>query len=132
MNFCCGKDMLLTIAQLHLGHTVMTNVPVLFCLACEQITIHPDVELEFELLKDFARGDRAGEVDLKPYVKKQELYDLRNHVEFLRMNEVVKHHIDHALELYSLAQSAEDPEWKEDILKRLVALNNKNKSKIES
>jgi hypothetical protein len=127
MKFCCGKDMLLTIAQLNLEHTVMTNVPVLFCLACEQMAIHPDVELEFELLKDFARGDRAGEVDLKPYVKKQELYDPKNHVEFLRMDEVVRNHIDHALELYSLAQSAEDPEWKEDILKRLVALNNKNK-----
>ncbi|RXT07840.1 hypothetical protein [Ammoniphilus sp. CFH 90114] len=135
MNFCCGADMLLTIAHLNLEETTMRNVPILFCLACENMNIHPDVELEFELLKEYACGDRAGEVDLQPYVNRlarERLYDPKNHVEYLRMEHVVKEQIDRALEMYSVAQSTEDPEWKEELVQRLVALNEKGKKKVQS
>lgn len=135
MSFCCGKDMLLTIAHLQMDNTTITNVPILFCLACEQLIVHPDVELEYELLKEYAQGDRAGEVDLQPYVNKKAreiLYDPKNHVEYLQMEHVLKNHIDHALELYSIAQSVDDSAWKEELLERLTNLNKKSKTKTRS
>ncbi|MEW9668947.1 hypothetical protein [Ammoniphilus sp. 3BR4] len=134
MSFCCGSDMLLTIAHLNLEETAMLNVPVLFCLACERMAIHPDVEFEFQMLKEYARGDRAGEVDLQPYVNpkaRETLYNPANHAEYLRMEHVVKEQIDRALELYSMAQSTGDLVWKEELVERLAALNQKSSRKAK-
>lgn len=134
MSFCCGSDMLLTIAHLNLEETAMLNVPVLFCLACERIIVHPDVEFEFEMLKEYALGDRAAEVDLHPHVHpktREALYNPANHAEYLRMDHVVKEQIDRALEMYSLAQSTNDPVWKEELVKRLASLHQKSTQKAK-
>lgn len=128
MSFCCGSDMLLTIASTRYESITITNVPVLFCVICEKLTIHPDVELEYELLKDFAISDRAKEVDLEPYIhpsKKEVLYHPAHHVESLRMDKVLQSRIDQALDLFSVACQLDDHGWKEEISQRLHILNRK-------
>lgn len=128
MSFCCGTDMLLTIAQLKQKTVTITNVPVLFCLICEKIIVHPDVEVEFELLKDYAAGDGAREVDLLPYVHpktREVLYNPQNHADRLNMDHVLKEQLDRALDLYAIAQATNDPLWKEEILQRLQTLHMK-------
>ncbi|MBP1934492.1 hypothetical protein [Ammoniphilus resinae] len=128
MSFCCGTDMLLTIADIRYHSTTITNVPMLFCLACDQLIVHPDIELEFELLKDYAISDRTREVDLAPHIsqnKQEYLYDPRNQAEHLRLGDTLKEHIDRALDLYSMAQTVDDPAWKEEVLDRLNTLQKK-------
>lgn len=132
MSFCCGADMLLTVAHLRQESVSVANVPVLFCLTCENIIVHPDVELEYQMLVDYAIGDRAQEVDLFPYVnpkKRDFLYDPKNHIEYFRLNDVVKEQIDRALDLYAMAISAKDSSWQEEIAQRLKALHSKNAMK---
>jgi len=128
MNFCCGSDMLLTIAHIRYHTTTITNVPMLFCLACDQTIVHPEIELEFELLKDYAIGDRTREVDLAPHISKSKqefLYDPKNHAEYHRLDDTLKQHIDRALDLFSMAQAMDDPTWKDEVIGRLHTLQKK-------
>lgn len=128
MSFCCGSDMLLTIASTRHESTTILNVPVLFCVICEKLIIHPEIEFEYEMLKDFAVGDRAAEVDLEPYVhadKKELLYHPAQHVESLRMDRVLQDRIDHALDLFSVACQLDDHSWKEEMTQRLHILKQK-------
>jgi hypothetical protein len=128
MSFCCGTDMLLTIAAIRQDGTTVTNVPIVFCLICEQINVHPDVEFAFDMLLEYAVKDRAREVDLMkavPPAIRKTLYNPENHLEYRKIDYVLQQQIDHALDLFSMAQRLEDPQWKEEILQRLTVLHQK-------
>jgi hypothetical protein len=132
MSFCCGSDMLLTVANLRNSDATILNVPVLFCLACDKVMIHPNVEFEYEMLKEYAQADRAREVDLQPYIVKHKqdfLYDPKNHAEYYQLDAILKEHLDRTLDLYSMAQSIDDTSWKEDIRDRLSILQEKSQRK---
>lgn len=128
MSFCCGSEMLLTMASTRSDFTTILNVPVLFCVICEKLMIHPEIEFEYEVLKDFAMGDRAKEVDLEPYIhpkKKELLYHPAHHVESLRMDKILQDRIDQALDLLSVAHQLDDHSWKKEMEQRLYILNQK-------
>jgi hypothetical protein len=128
MSFCCGADMLLTIATIRQEGVAITNVPIVFCPVCEQLRVHPSIEFEFEMLKEFACKDRAQEVDLQAVVHpslQQKLYDPQYHLGYGNLEQVIKEQIDCALDLYTMAHSLGNSEWQEEIVHRLKVLQNK-------
>lgn len=128
MSFCCGASMVGTKGTLrHIG-THIHNVPLLVCPVCGRVEVHYMVESEYEILAEYAHGDRAPEVDFQDYVEDKAdagLYENCVSVEFDEPADVVRTQIDMALDLLSVAKRLGDEEWEQQLKKRLTALNDR-------
>ncbi|WP_424767194.1 hypothetical protein [Paenibacillus sp. sgz302251] len=127
MSFCCGASMIGTKGTLKHFRTHIHNVPILFCPVCHRVDIHYLIENEYEILAEYAHGDRAAEVDFQDYVEyesKELLENCVNHENEDPM-EVVHSQIDMALDLLCFAKQIEDTEWQRVLKKRLGMLNSR-------
>jgi len=133
MSFCCGASMIGTRGTMKHFRTFIHNVPILFCPVCHRVEIHHLVEQEYELLAEYAHGDGASEVDFRDYVdqdREELLANCVNHEDEDPM-EIVLNQIDMALDLLAVAKQLGDPEWEEQLKRRLTALNNRRNKLLQ-
>ncbi len=132
MSYCCGASMIGTKGTLKHIRTHIHNVPILFCPVCYRIEIHHLVQMEYEILAEYAHGDGATEVDFTDYVERRsgpELFENCVNHEQEDPHEVVRSQIDMALDLLLVAQSMRDVEWEMELKRRLVSLS-RRKAKL--
>ncbi|MFK7691159.1 hypothetical protein [Paenibacillus sp. HJGM_3] len=126
MSFCCGASMIGTKGTLKHLTTHIHNVPLLFCPVCHRVDVHYLVEMEYEILAEYAVGDGAAEVDFDEYVEDRHgeaLYE--NCVSSEREDplDMVRNQIDSSLDLLMAAKALEDEEWIDQLKKRLSILS---------
>lgn len=124
-SFCCGATMTGSVGAIRTETVFMDQVPILYCPVCKAVTVHPYVQEEFELLKDFAEGDHASHVTFTDFID----------VDWDRLKEytlfwddgnsltLYKAQIDHALDLLASAKRARDASWERDLKVRLTHLS---------
>jgi hypothetical protein len=130
MGFCCGASMVGTLGTLKHRQTYIHQVPVLFCPICQSIEVHPKVKDDYEILVDYAHSDQASEIFFDDYVDVKDLkelfadcIDMEDH----SVIKVIRSQIDHALDLYSVAKTLQDEDWKKDLIHRLHVLTERLK-----
>lgn len=126
MSFCCGASMIGTKGTLKHMQTHIHNVPLLFCPVCHQVDVHYLVEMEYEILAEYAVGDGASEVDFDEYVEDRygdALYENCVSSELEDPLELVRNQIDNSLDLLMAAKVLQDEEWVEVLKKRLSILS---------
>lgn len=136
MSFCCGAGMLGSFGRVRHHKTLVHNVPILFCPVCDRIDVHPAIKGEFEILVEYAQGDRAQEVDFSEFVNVDKLPDLFENCTVTddgNYPDVLRQQIDIALDLLTVAKGLADQEWHDALKMRLKnlsqRLNNYNKRK---
>lgn len=126
MGFCCGASMVGAIGTMRHHQTYITNVPLLYCPVCHQVTVHPKVEEEFDLLAEFAHSDGAVSVDFREYVdaeNREDLFENCSSVDHGDLVEVLRAQIDIALDLLSVAKQLGDKAWEQELINRLAVLS---------
>ena len=126
MSFCCGASMIGTKGTLKHLRTQIHNVPLLLCPVCNRVEVHYLIENEYEILADYAHGDRASEVDFQEYVNsnnESKLYENCVNNENEDPMDVVQSQIDMALDLLIVAKQLADEEWEDQLKKRLSTLS---------
>jgi len=106
--------------------TYITNVPLLYCPVCYQVTVHPKVVEEFDLLAEFAHSDGAVSLDFREYVdteNREDLFEDCSSVDHGDLVEVLRAQIDMALDLLSVAKQLGDEEWERTLVHRLKVLS---------
>lgn len=126
MSFCCGASMIGTKGSIRHLHTLIHNVPILFCPVCHRIEVHHLVEDEYEILAEYAQGDGASEVDFEEYsdtAMQDALFENcvnREHEDPLSL---VTNQIDMALDLLQIAKAMDDAEWEFQLKNRLRVMS---------
>ncbi|WP_127585206.1 hypothetical protein [Paenibacillus koleovorans] len=126
MSFCCGASMIGTKGTLKHIHTHIHNVPLLFCPVCHRVEVHHLVEMEYEILAEYAHGDGAAEIDFDEYVEDRHgaaLYENCVSNEDEDPLELVRNQIDISLDLLMAAKALNDTEWENELKKRLSVLS---------
>jgi hypothetical protein len=126
MSFCCGASMIGTKGTLKHIRTQIHNVPLLLCPVCHRVEVHYLVENEYEILADYAHGDRASEVDFQEYVDSHnddKLFENCVNHENEDPMDVVQNQIDMSLDLLIVAKQFQDTEWEGQLKKRLMTLS---------
>ncbi|MDQ6420382.1 hypothetical protein RB620_13135 [Paenibacillus sp. LHD-117] len=133
MSFCCGASMIGTKGTLKHFATHIHNVPITFCPVCHRIDIHYLAQSEYDILAEYAYGDRAAEVDFEDYVDQDQAALLENCVnhENEEPMDVVRSQIDMALDLLSFAKQIDDKEWQYVLKKRLQVLNSRRNKLLQ-
>lgn len=134
MSFCCGASMIGTKGTLKHMQTHIHNVPLLFCPVCHQVDVHYLVEMEYEILAEYAVGDGAPEIDFEEYVEDRHgpaLYENCVSSELEEPLELVRNQIDISLDLLMAAKALKDEEWEMQLKKRLSILSQR-RSKLRS
>lgn len=132
MGFCCGAGMIGSIGNVRHHKTLILNVPILFCPACDRIEVHPAIEGEYEILVEYAQGDQAPEVDFSDFVRVDHMPDLFENCtmtdEANHFADVLKQQIDLSLDLLGVAKELEDDAWREALMNRLKRLSDRLKA----
>ncbi|NGQ95256.1 hypothetical protein G3578_08750 [Brevibacillus sp. SYP-B805] len=127
MSYCCGAGMIGSIGTVRHQRTLIRNVPILYCPACDRIDVHPSIEMEYEILVEYAQGDRSPEVDFSDFVNiehRQELFENCTMVDDgTGFGEVLRQQIDISLDLLGVAKALEDDEWRQELKDRLHRLS---------
>lgn len=126
MSFCCGANMIGSIGTVRHDTTIVHNVPIMFCPVCNRTDVHPYVEAEYEILLEYAQGDKAREIDFSDFVSvdnKQDLFENCTMTDEGTYGEVLKQQIDIALDLLGVAKQLDDQAWKEALKHRLLRLS---------
>lgn len=131
MGFCCGAGMIGSIGNVRHYKTLVHNVPILFCPACDRIEVHPAIEGEYEILVEYAQGDNAPEVDFQDFVSVDNIPDLFENCTMTdqagHFADVLKQQIDLSLDLLGVAKELNDEEWREALMNRLKKLSERLK-----
>jgi hypothetical protein len=126
MSFCCGASMIGTKGTLKHLHTSIHNVPTLFCPVCKRTEVHYLIRSEFEIVAEYATGDKAPEINFMDYVQGRKTHDLYENcinVEKEDPMNLVENQIDMALDLLTVAKEFADVEWEDQLKFRLKALS---------
>lgn len=109
MSFCCGAGMIGSIGSVRHYKTLVHNVPIMFCPVCDRIEVHPAIEGEYEILVEYAQGDRAPEVDFADFVSVDNTSELFENCtmtdEAGSFADVLKQQIDISLDLLGVAKN---------------------------
>ncbi|GAA4713272.1 hypothetical protein [Brevibacillus fulvus] len=132
MGFCCGAGMIGSIGNVRHYKTLVLNVPILFCPACDRIEVHPAIEGEYEILVEYAQGDNALEVDFRDFVSVENIPDLFENCAMVdeagQFVEVLKQQIDLSLDLLVVAKELKEDMWREELMNRLKRLSERLKA----
>ncbi|MFC4076373.1 hypothetical protein ACFOUO_06060 [Salinithrix halophila] len=112
------------------GSTLVHNVPLLYCPVCHQVEVHHAVKEEFELLMEYAQGDRAREVNLKEYIDDSMIAEWKECCTSFQQGQpesVLREQIDMALDLMGVAKQMQDKEWERALKSRLQVLGDRFK-----
>jgi hypothetical protein len=126
MSFCCGASMIGTKGTLKHLSARIHNVPLLFCPVCHQVDVHYLVEMEYEILAEYAHGDGAAEIDFEEYVEDRHgdaLFENCVSSESEDPLELVRNQIDSSLDLLMAAKALKDEEWEAQLKERLSVLS---------
>jgi hypothetical protein len=126
MGFCCGASMTGTIGTVKHFNSYIHQVPILYCPICQSIEVYSKVKEDYEILADYAHSDHAPDVYFNDYVETEDLEDLFIDcidIESQLNTSVLRSHIDHALDLLSIAKKFEDNEWEKQLYHRLKILS---------
>lgn len=127
MSFCCGAGMIGTIATVRHLDTLVHQVPVLYCPVCDKMEVHPGIEGEYEILVEYAQGDRTPVVNFSEFVNvdyRGELFENCTVIdEGGALGAVLRKEIDKALDLMGVAKALQDEEWREGLKNRLQRLS---------
>lgn len=126
MSFCCGANMIGSIGSVRHDAIIVHNVPIMYCPVCNRADVHPSVEAEYEILVEYALGDKASEIDFSDFVSvdnKQDLFENCTMTDEGSYSEVLKQQIDIALDLLGVAKQLDDEVWKEALKYRLQRLS---------
>ncbi|WP_400162660.1 hypothetical protein ACAF76_003300 [Brevibacillus sp. TJ4] len=127
MGFCCGAGMVGSVGSVRHQKTLVHNVPIMFCPVCDRIEVHPAIEGEYEILVEYAQGDKAPEVDFTDFVSVDNTGELFENCtmtdEAASFADVLKQQIDVALDLLVVAKDLHDEEWREALMHRLRRLS---------
>ena len=126
MSFCCGANMIGSIGTVRHDTTIVHNVPLMFCPVCNRTDVHPYIEAEYEILVEYAQGDKASEIDFSDFVSvdnKQDLFENCTMTDEGSFSEVLKQQIDIALDLLGVAKQLDDQAWKDMLKHRLQRLS---------
>ncbi|MGD8190871.1 hypothetical protein ACQCN2_12900 [Brevibacillus ginsengisoli] len=126
MSFCCGANMIGSIGTVRHDTTTVHNVPIMFCPVCNRTDVHPYIEAEYEILVEYAQGDKASEIDFSDFVSvdnKQDLFENCTMTDEGSFSDVLKQQIDIALDLLGVAKQLNDQAWKDALKHRLQRLS---------
>ena len=127
MGFCCGAGMIGSIGSIRHHKTLVHNVPIMFCPVCDRVDVHPAIEGEYEILVEYAQGDKAPEVDFAEFVSVDNTSELFENCtmtdEGTNFPDLMKQQIDIALDLLVVAKDLHDDEWREALMTRLRRLS---------
>jgi hypothetical protein len=127
MSYCCGAGMIGSIGSVRHQRTLIRHVPILYCPVCDRIDVHPSVEMEYEILVEYAHGDQAPEVDFSDFVQidhKEELFENCTMIDDGgSFGDVLRQQIDMALDLLGVAKALNDEEWRSELKNRLQRLS---------
>ena len=111
--------------------TLVHNVPIMFCPVCDRIDVHPAIEGEYEIIVEYAQGDKAPEVDFSDFVSVVNTSELFENCtmtdEAVSFAEVLKQQIDVSLDLLGVAKDLKDEEWRDMLMIRLKRLSERLK-----
>ncbi len=131
MSFCCGAGMVGSIGSVRHSKTLVHNVPIMFCPVCDRIEVHPAIEGEYEILVEYAQGDKAPEVDFADFVSVDNKSDLFENCtmtdESASYADILKQQIDLSLDLMAVAKNLNDDAWREALKQRLKRLSERLK-----
>lgn len=131
MGFCCGAGMIGSIGNVRHQKTLVLNVPILYCPVCDQIEVHPAIEGEYEILVEYAQGDRAPEVDFSDFVSVDNIANLFENCSMtdhdIRFDAMLKQQIDLSLDLLVVAKQLQAADWQEELMTRLKRLSERLK-----
>jgi len=139
MGFCCGAGMIGSIGSIRHDKTLVHKVPIMFCPVCDRVEVHPAIEGEYEILVEYAQGDRVAEVDFDEFVSVDNISELFENCtmtdEGTNFADLMKQQIDIALDLLVVAKELHDDEWRDTLMFRLRRLserleNYKNRRKM--
>lgn len=131
--FCCGATMTGSVGAIRTEKVLMDQVPILYCPVCKAVTVHPYIQDEFDLLRDFAEGDHAAQVTFTDFID-VDWERLKSYTIFWDEGNPVslyKAQIDHALDLLARAKRDNDTEWEKELKNRLTYLSRTYQRLIE-
>jgi hypothetical protein len=134
MSFCCGASMLGTSGTMKHAQALIHRVPILLCPVCFRVEVHHQVQIEYEIIAEFAVDDGAVEIDFQEFVNSERFHDLYENCVNTENEDpmhVVTSQIDMALDLMAVAHQLNDRQWLEQLHKRLSALSKRKEKLIQ-
>lgn len=126
MSFCCGASMIGTKGTLKYIRTRIHHVPILLCPVCNRMEVHHLAVQEYEILAEYAHGERALDIDFNEYTNMPPPEDLYancvSNEETEAQQDIIRSQIDMALDLLVLCRMIGDEAWAVQLRRRLAVL----------